>query len=48
MTRLVSNIDVRAIDMPVEISVFHRDHLRHCVTHTVAQGRSHRADAMYD
>jgi hypothetical protein len=23
MTRLVSNVDVRAIDMPVEISVFH-------------------------
>lgn len=25
-----------------------RNHLRHCVTHTVAEGRSDRADAMYD
>jgi hypothetical protein len=25
-----------------------RDHFRHCVTHTVAQYRSRRADAMYD
>src|SRR6478609_4846625 len=24
------------------------NHLRHCVTHTVAEGRSDRADAMYD
>jgi CsoR family transcriptional regulator, copper-sensing transcriptional repressor len=24
-----------------------RNHLRHCVTQTVAEGRSDRADAMY-
>jgi CsoR family transcriptional regulator, copper-sensing transcriptional repressor len=25
-----------------------RNHRRHCVTHIVAEGRSDRADAMYD